>query len=138
MPLPADQRSSIQALRLELLDLHKLLLDRERGLYEKEHEAIGSPGEFLNLVLTHPQFEWLRQLSGVIVELDELLSLRTRSGPDEAAAVLATIAPMLRLKEDGTNFERRYYAAIQDSTDIVIAHCKAEKLLAAARSGYTK
>ncbi|MDQ6679164.1 MAG: hypothetical protein M3Z09_17925 [Acidobacteriota bacterium] len=133
MPLPAGQRSRIQALRLELLDLHKLLLDRERGLYEKSHEAIGSPGEFLSLVLNHPQFEWLRQLSGVIVELDELLSLRTKSGPEEAAAVLATVEPMLRLKEDGTDFERRYFAAIQDSPGVVIAHCKAEKLLAAAR-----
>lgn len=132
MPLEPGYRTRIGAARLALLDLHKLLLDRERGLYEREHESIGSPGEFLSLVLENPQFAWLRQLSGVIVEMDELLSIRTKQGHAEADAVLLRTRELLQIREHGTDYQQRYYAAIQDSPDIVIAHCKAEQLLASA------
>ncbi len=132
MPLEPGYRTRIAAIRLALLDLHKLLLDRERGLYERKHESIGSPGEFLLLVIENPQFAWLRQLSGVIVEMDELLSVRTKSGPAEADAVLVSARTLLQIREHGTDYHQRYYAAIQDSPDIVIAHCKAERLLASA------
>ena len=128
MALRTELRAQVAAIRMALLDLHKLLLDREREIYERSHEAIGSPGEFLALVLENAQFAWLRKLSGVIVEMDELLSIRTKSGDAEAEAVIAGAREMLRLREDGGDFEARYYAAIQESPDIVIAHCKAERL----------
>ena len=127
MALSTELRARVAGVRLALLDLHKLLLDRERAIYEKSHEAIGSPGEFLSLVLENAQFVWLRKLSGVIVEMDELLSLRTKSGDTEAEAAIAGARGLLRLRENGDDFESRYYAAVQESPDIVIAHCKAER-----------
>ena len=129
MPIAPEQRANLQSLRLRLLDLHKLLLDRERGIYEAEHGALGSPGEYLGLVLSHAQFEWLRQMSGIIVEMDELLSPRTKTGPEDLAATLGAVRKLLVFDEEGNDYQRRYYQAIQDSPDIVIAHCKAEKLL---------
>ncbi len=129
MPITPEQRANLQGLRLRLLDLHKLLLDRERGIYEAEHGSLGSPGEYLALVLNNDQFEWLRQMSGIIVEMDELVSPRTKTGAEDVAAVLASVRNLLLLKEEGDDYQRRYYQAIQESPDIVIAHCKAEKLL---------
>ena len=129
MALGAELRTRVAEVRLNLLDLHKLLLDRERGIYERSHDAIGSPGEFLSLVLEDAQFAWLRKLSGLIVEMDELLSVRTKSGDDDGEAALQRTRSLLRLHEDGDEFETKYYAAIQDSPDVVIAHCKTERLL---------
>lgn len=129
MSLSPEIRTRIQSIRFALLDLHKLLLDRERSIYEQSHEAIGSPGEYLNLVLESPQFAWLRELSGVIVEMDELISIRTKSGDAEAEAAIEKTRAILRLNEHGTEYQSRYYAAVQDSPDIVIAHCQTEKLL---------
>jgi hypothetical protein len=110
-----------------------LLLDRERSLYEKDHGPIASTAEYLKLVLGDGQFEWLRRLSGVIVEIDEMISIRTKSGPTEAEATLETLRALMTLDENGTDFQRRYYAAVQDSPDIVIAHCRAERLLSPLR-----
>ncbi len=128
MALTPELRTRIQEIRFALLDLHKLLLDRERGLYERTHEAIGSPGEYLTLVLENPSFAWLRELSGLIVEMDELIATRTKLGDAEALAAIASVRSMLKVTEHGTDYQTRYYLAIQDSPDIVIAHCKAENL----------
>ena len=129
MALSPELRTQIQEIRFALLDLHKLLLDRERALYEQQHDAIGSPGEYLALVLESPQFAWLRKLSGLIVEMDELIATRTKLGDPEATAAIESVRSMLQLNEHGTEYQTRYYAAIQDSPDVVIAHCKTEKLM---------
>jgi hypothetical protein len=133
MPFPPEQTEKLKSIRLSLLELHKLLLDRERSLYEKDHGPIASTAEYLKLVLGDGQFEWLRRLSGVIVEIDEMISIRTKSGPTEAEATLETLRALMTLDENGTDFQRRYYAAVQDSPDIVIAHCRAERLLSPLR-----
>ena len=129
MAIEPGLREQIKTIRMRLLDLHKLLLDRERGIYESAHGNIGSPGEYLQLVLEHEQFAWLRRLSGVIVEMDELIRLRTTSGAPEAEATLESARQILRLQEHGTDYQQRYWAAIQDSPDVVIAHCQTERAL---------
>jgi hypothetical protein len=129
MPLSPELSERVKTIRISMLDLHKLLLDRERDTYEKENGPIATPGDYLGLVLGHTQFEWLRRMSGAIVELDELISVRTKSGPTEVEAAMESLREMLSLDENGNDFQRRYYVAIQESPDIVIAHCRAERLL---------
>jgi hypothetical protein len=129
MPILDEQRESLKVIRVALLDLHKALLDLEREYYEKEHGEIKTPGEYLQLVIGHPQFDWLRKMSGVIVEMDELLSSRSKQGPEEAAATLAAVKAMLVLDENGDEFQRRYWEAVQESPDVLIEHVKATRLL---------
>jgi hypothetical protein len=129
MPIAAEQRESLQAIRLSLLDLHKALLDLEREYYEKEFGEIKTPGEYLQLVIGHPQFDWLHKMSGIIVEMDELLSLRTKQGPEEAASAVEAARRMLALDEHGDEYQRRYWAAVQESPDVLIEHVKATRLL---------
>jgi hypothetical protein len=124
-----EQRGKLKTLRLGLLDLHKLLLDRERAAYEKANGAVASPGQFLQIVLSNEQFEWLRQLSGLIVQMDEMLGRRSTATDADAQAVLDEVDQLLLVKEDGDDFQRRYYAAIQESPDVVIAQCRIEQLL---------
>jgi hypothetical protein len=134
MPIPDEQRESLKAIRLALLDLHKSLLDLEREHYEKENGQIGSPGEFLSLVIGHQQFDWLRKLSGLIVKMDELISPRTNLGPEEGASAVEASCRLLDLDENGDDYQRRYWNAVQESPDVVIAHCRAERLLSIDRA----
>ncbi len=124
-----EQRETLKAVRLQLLDLHKLLLDRERAAYEHANGPVGSPGTFLQIVIGNEQFEWLRQLSGVIVQMDEMLSRRSRATDEDVAAAFKQTEQLLVVRENGDAFQQRYYAAIQDSPDVVIAQCRIEKLL---------
>lgn len=128
-PISDQSRELLDNLRNILLDQHKLLLDRERAEYEKTNEPIAGPGPFLTLVLSDPHFAWLKQISTLIVEIDEALSRRSIAGQTEADALTAQARDLLRPREKGTDFQMRYYQAIQESPDIVILQVRIERLL---------
>jgi hypothetical protein len=128
-PIRTEKRELLGKLRGLLLEQHKLLLDRERREYEKVNGPIGGPGPFLQLVLGDPQFAWLRQLSTMVVEIDEALAPRSKAGQAEADALAEQARQLMRPREDGTDFQKRYDQAVQDSPDVVILQCKVEQLL---------
>src|SRR6267143_5812349 len=71
--LPEPEISRLRDLRLRLLHLHKSLLELERVNFEKTFGRVDS-GELLQLVINHPQFAWLRIISALVVEIDEMLN----------------------------------------------------------------
>ena len=114
-------------LRLGLLRLHKALLDMERINYEKVFGRVNS-GELLQIVLNHPQFGWLRLISALIVEIDEILN------DDEPVTVsdfeqLISGAQTLLTSSENEEFKTKYQAALQREPDIVMAHSNVIKLL---------
>ena len=125
----AESRELLGKLRNLLLEQHKLLLDRERALYESVHGAIAGPGAFLALALGDPQFAWLKQVSTLVIEIDEALSRRSKADQSVADAITARSREMLRPREEGTGFQARYYQSIQESPEITIVQCRIEKLL---------
>ncbi len=76
----------LRIVRDRLLDLHKVLLDAERARYEHHHGRVPSSGQWLQLVLGHEQFAWLRPFSGLIVRIDEWLA-SDEMAPDEGEAL---------------------------------------------------
>jgi hypothetical protein len=129
-PISAASREVLVNLRNLLLEQHKLLLDRERAEYEKLHGVISGPGPFLALALNDPHFAWLKQLSTMVVEIDEALSRRSTADQPAADALLSQARELMRPREDGNDFQARYYRAVQESPDVVILQCRIEKLLA--------
>lgn len=61
----------IQNLIKLLLNFHKELLELEKRAYEKKNGKIVTNGDYFNLVVSHPDFNWLRSLSEVIAIIDE-------------------------------------------------------------------
>src|SRR5574341_1384582 len=72
---PEDEaiRRPLVELHDALLRLHKVLLDSERAVYEKEFGPIRSPNHFFQLLTNDPWFAWLRPISQLIVAIDETL-----------------------------------------------------------------
>src|SRR5258707_12158100 len=66
-------REKLVALRSALLRLHKTLIDMERRVYEKEFGVV-NVGELFRLVVDHPQFAWLHNISEFVVRIDETLT----------------------------------------------------------------
>ncbi len=128
-PITPESKETLTKLRNLLLEQHKLLLDRERATYEAENGDIGGPGKFLTLVLGDPHFAWLKVLSTMVVEIDEAISRRSTAEQPVADALLAQAREVVRPRETGTDFQQRYYAAVQDSPDVVILQCKIERVL---------
>src|SRR5580704_17474012 len=108
-PITAESRELLSKFRDLLLEQHKLLLDRERAEYEKTNGPVAGPGPFLALALGDPQFAWLKQISTMIVEIDEVLSSRSSAEQLLAETLIAQARVMMRPREQGTGFQSRYY-----------------------------
>jgi hypothetical protein len=117
----------LAALRPALLDLHKTLLDWQRATYEREHGRQSS-GDMLRLLLSHPQFEWLRGISALVVRIDEELEIDA-SPPSELAALLDAVRSTVVHRDVLSTFGQRYEMALQDSPDAVFAHRRVIALL---------
>jgi len=114
-------------LRLGLLRLHEALLEMERKSFERTHGRVNS-GELLQLVINHAQFAWLRMVSALVVQIDEML------GADEPATHadvinLITGARQLFTASDDKEFSDKYQAALQQEPEVVMAHSALMKLL---------
>jgi hypothetical protein len=125
--MPVQQR--LTDLRNGLLSLHKTLLDSERAAYERDIARIESTGEFLRLVLDDPWFAWLRELSQLVVMIDEALDAKVPPTEIDAERFVAQSREMLVPNETGTGFKKSYFEAMQRDPDVVLAHGKARKLL---------
>ena len=118
----------LRELRSGLLHLHKVLLDGEREYYEAARGRV-SPGELLQLAINDPQFAWLRALSALVVQIDEALDPKEPATEADAAALLSQARQLLKPSEDGSEFARRYFAALQREPAAVLAHREATLLL---------
>ena len=116
-------------LRRALLRLHKTLLDDERVSYERVYGRIASNGEFLQLVLGHAWFVWLRPLSQLVAQLDELGEIEDASASAEITAMMASVRTLITPTEEGDGFGRHYYDALQREPDVVLAHAAVRALL---------
>lgn len=126
-------RDALKELRQGLLRLHKTLLDLERLGYERARGQIGNSYEFLQLVLKDPWFDWLHRLSELIVQIDETLDTRDPEQPateDDAKALLERAKSLLSPSESGSEFQKNYFLALQQSPDVVLLHAELTRLLA--------
>ncbi len=128
-PINPQSRELLGALRDLLLKQHKLLLDRERAEYEKINGAVAGTGQFLTLVLNDPQFSWLKQISTLVIEIDEALSRRSKADQAVAGALAAQARELMKPREHGSDFQTRYFHGLQESPEVVILQCRIEQLL---------
>lgn len=131
--LTAATREQLTKVRTVLLRLHKTLLEFERAGYERERGKIDNSYAFLQLVMGDPWFAWLRQLSELIVEMDELLAAKETPNESTARALIQQTAILLTPSEVGSEFQKKYFTAMQQSPEVVLAHAEFAGVLGPAR-----
>lgn len=131
--LTAATREQLTKVRTVLLRLHKTLLDFEREGYERQRGKIDNSYAFLQLVMNDPWFAWLRQLSELIVEMDELLAAKETPSESPAQALIQQASLLLTPSEAGSEFQKKYFAAMQQSPEVVLAHSEFAAVLGPAR-----
>ena len=114
-------------LRLGLLRLHKALLEMERINFEERFGRVNS-GELLQLVINDAQFGWLRKISALVVEIDEILD------DDEPATLsdfkdLISQARLLLTSPGSEEFKTKYQSALQREPAVVMAHANLMQVL---------
>jgi hypothetical protein len=124
-----DER--LTELREGLLRHHKVLLDSERAAYEHEVERIASSNQLLSLLLNDPWFAWLRELSQLIVIVDEVQdNKKEQPTAADADRLIGQARALITPSENGTGFQKKYDEAMQRDPDVVLAHGRVVKILA--------
>ena len=127
--MSADNAARVGQLRHTLLELHKAMLDAQRIEYERAHGRIETSGEFLGLVLNHPEFEWIRALSALIAQLDEWAEEMETAGREEFDGIVEALRSLIRPEGANAAFSARYWRMVEDVPGVTVAHVKAWRLV---------
>ncbi|MGC0771969.1 MAG: hypothetical protein WB543_03475 [Candidatus Acidiferrum sp.] len=123
----AGAREKLVTLRLALLRLHKTLLDMERREYERANGKV-TVGELFRLVIDHPQFGWLHNISEFVVRLDETLAGENPVTPEDVRTAISLARKIFAPSESGDAFQKQYFDAIQKDPAVVIDHAELARL----------
>ncbi len=114
-------------LRLGLLRLHEALLEVERKSFERTHGRVTS-GELLQLVINHEQFAWLRMVSALVLQIDEMLDADEPVTHADVSNLIERARQLFTESED-LEFQQKYQAALEQEPEVVMAHSALMKLL---------
>ena len=128
-------KALLAELRLRLLELHKTLIDWQRADYERVHGRLQTT-QLMHVMFNDQEFAWLRSMSGLIVRIDESLEAKQPEVVSETGPLVAQARELIA-PEAGTPYAQRYFAAMQEVPDVVLAHRDLGTLLKLQRPAST-
>lgn len=130
--MDVNRAARVEQLRPALLELHKAMLDAQRIQYERLHGRIETSGEFLGLVLNHPEFEWIRALSALIARLDEWAEGMQGEGDGDLVGLVDALRSLIRPEGANAEFTQKYWKMVEGEPAVTVAHVKAWRLVGLA------
>ena len=128
----SNRQEKVAQLRHALLELHKALLDAQRIEYERARGRIETRGEFLGLVLNHPEFEWIRAMSALIAQMDEWAEEAEGTTEEELDGIVEALRELIRPEGNNKAFTPKYWNLVNNAPDVTVAHVKAWRLVEGA------
>ena len=125
-PERAELRAALRELSKALLPLHRALIESARDDYAFAYGKSVGPAQLLRLVTDDPFFAWLKPMTSLIVEIDEMARVDF-----DAAGARAVAARVEQLFEGA--FSERYVPLLQRDVDAAIAHAAMRRALAKLR-----
>ena len=126
-PERAELRAALRELSKALLPLHRALIESARDDYAFAYGKSVGPAQLLRLVTDDPFFAWLKPMTSLIVEIDEMARVDF-----DAAGARAVAARVEQLFEGA--FSERYVPLLQRDVDAAIAHAAMRRALAKLRA----
>jgi len=126
-PERAELRAALRELSKALLPLHRALIEAARDDYMFATGRSVGPAQLLQLVTDDPFFAWLKPMTSLIVEIDEMA--RVDFEADAARDVAARVERLF----DGA-FNERYVPLLQRDVDVAVAHAAIRRALAKLRA----
>ena len=130
--MEANRAAKVEQVRHTLLELHKAMLDAQRIEYERGHGRIETSGEFLGLVLNHPEFEWIRALSALIARMDEWAEGMEGEAEDGFGSLVEALRSLIRPEGANAEFTAKYWKMVEGEPAVTVAHVKAWRLVSVA------
>jgi hypothetical protein len=128
-PERAALRVALRELSKTLLPLHRLLIDAAKEDYAFAVAPV-KPAQLLQLLTDDPFFAWLKPVTGLIVDIDEMA--RKDFEPGDITAIVARADRLFGPKAEET-FASQYVPMLQRNVDVAIGHAELRKAVARLR-----
>jgi hypothetical protein len=125
-PVRAAQRAGLRDLWKQLLPLHRALIDTARDEYIATGADVAGPTHLLQLLNEDPFFQWLKPMTALIVEIDEMS--RTDFDRAQLDVMMARVREIFD-GDAGGPFGSRYLPLLQRDVDVAIAHAAIRQIL---------
>lgn len=119
-PERAEVRAALRELSKALLPLHRHLIEAAKSDYAFGIAPVESPGHLLRLLGDDPFFAWLKPMTSIIVDIDEMV--RRDFEISDARAVASRVQEFLAVES--------YVAMLQREVEVATAHASMRKVLA--------
>ena len=116
---------NLRKIRNELLDLHKTLMNIERANYEAKFGKLTNM-QLLNLLFEHQNFVWLREISILVADIDELFASKEEVNFENRFNLLKRSEKLFDESEENKDFKAKYKANLDTDTLVGTHH---EKLI---------
>lgn len=124
-PERARLREALRELSRALIPLHRNLIEAAKQDYAADHGPL-LPTQLLRLLGEDPFFAWLKPVTSLIVDIDEMAQV------DFEAADAARIAERVEALFDATRgeFSLQYIPILQRSVDVAMEHAAVRQAVA--------
>jgi len=131
-PERAALRTALRNVSKVLIPLHRRLIDATKEDYSFAYVPVDSPAQLLQLVTSDDFFLWLKPLTALIVDIDEMA--RTDFEPAAVAAIADRVDQLFGATPDPA-FAQRYLPMLQRDVEVTIGHAALRKAVMALRKG---
>ena len=125
-PARAAQRAALREISRTLLPLHRALIEAARAEYDATVAPVTGPNHLLQLLGDDPFFAWLKPITALIVDIDEMV--RTDYQAADAEAIVARVQRLFGAEADEA-FAVRYVPILQRDVDVAIGHAAVRQAL---------
>jgi hypothetical protein len=128
-PERAALRGALRDVSKALLPLHRALIDAAADDYAFGVAPV-KPSQLLQLLKEDPFFAWLKPLTSLIVDIDEMA--RVDFEPSDVAAISDRMDRLIGAKAEEA-FAAQYLPMLQRSVDVAVGHAALRKAAARLR-----
>ena len=122
-------KNELITLSAKLLELHKELLTYQTKLVENEDGRKYNSFDLWNLTTQDPRFAWLRQLSGIIIQIDIAVSEKDKSKSVEPEFLFKSVQALFNAQD--SDFAMNYQKALLADPTLTIYDVEVRKILKA-------
>jgi len=130
MPATADW----DRLSKSLMALHRALIERAKKDYERAYEPVEGPGHFLRLLMEDRYFSWLRPLSELMANIDQIRELEPSARDEVSAAVRDTLEQLIAPPSGNplsTEFTSHYWPMVLEEPEVTMSHAGVKQAISA-------
>jgi hypothetical protein len=125
-PARAARRATLREISRLLLPLHRALIEGARADFAFAYEAVDRPSQLLSLLNEHPFFAWLKPMTSLIVDIDEMS--RTDFETEQFDEVIRRVTSLVS-NGASPDFAQQYLPMLQRNVDVAIAHAALRQAL---------